>query len=96
MTMSPEQSFKINLETLANKYEIRKEVVNELLDIMYKVPYFEYKNTSGCLFGIMCLEKGKINKNKLNQIYEKYAKESMTIMDLLRYSRFILNASKGL
>jgi hypothetical protein len=96
MTMSPEQSFKINIETLASKYEIRKEVVNELLDIIYKVPYFEYKNASGCLFGIMCLERGKINRNKLNQIYEKYAKENMTIMDLLRYSRFILNASKGL
>ena len=96
MTMSPEQSFKLNLETLANKYEIRKEVVNELLDIIYKVPHFEYKNVSGCLFGIMCLERGKITKNKLNSVYEKYARESMTIMDLLRYSRFILNASKGL
>ena len=96
MTMTPEQSFKLNLETLANKYEIKKEVVNELLDIIYKVPYFEYKNVNGCLFGIMCLEKGKINKNKLNSIYEKYAKESMSILDLLRYSRFILNSSKGL
>jgi hypothetical protein len=96
MTMTPEQSFKSNLETLANKYEIRKEVVNELLDIIYKVPHFEYKNVNGCLFGIMCLERGKINKNKLNSIYEKYAKETMTIMDLLRYSRFILNASRGL
>ena len=96
MTMTPEQSFKLNLETLASKYEIKKEVVNELLDIIYKVPYFEYKNVNGCLFGIMCLEKGKINKNKLNSIYDKYAKESMSILDLLRYSRFILNSSKGL
>lgn len=96
MTMTPEQSFKLNLETLASKYEIKKEVVNELLDIIYKVPYFEYKNVNGCLFGIMCLEKGKINKNKLNSIYEKYAKENMSILDLLRYSRFILNASKVL
>ena len=96
MTMTPEQSFKQNLETLASKYEIKKEVVNELLDIIYKVPYFEYKNVNGCLFGIMCLEKGKINKNKLNSIYDKYAKESMSILDLLRYSRFILNSSKGL
>jgi len=34
MTMTPEQSFKQNLETLASKYEIKKEVVNELLDII--------------------------------------------------------------
>lgn len=90
MSTTPNQMFKMNLEKIAYRYDISKNLVNNVLDIVFKVPFFEYKNPGGCLFGLMCLSGKNIDKKLIKKIYDTYAsEENMSILDLVRYSRFM-------
>ena len=51
-----------------------------------------YKNPTAIMLALCCLTNNKIDKKKLNNVYEKYGKsENMTKADILRYCFFILD-----
>jgi hypothetical protein len=92
MFMNSQEIFNINFYKACQKYGIENERVEGLMEILFQSEYFEYKNPFGILFGFLCLKNKNINENLLNNVYEKYAvHENITILDLIRYARFILS-----
>ena len=90
--MNSQEIFNINFYKACNKYGIDKQKVEGLMDLLFTSDYFEYKNPFGILFGFMSIKGKSINETLLLDIYEKYAKhENISILDLIRYARFILS-----
>lgn len=90
MYMSSQQIFSMNFDKACSKYGIEKNRVLGILELLFKAPYFEYKNPFGILFGALCLKGKNIDKKLLLKIHEDYAShENITVLDLIRYARFI-------
>ena len=90
MNMTSQQIFSINFDKVCSKYDINKGKVYGLLDILFQTQFYDYKNPAGCLFGFLCIKGKDIDRKLVNSVYEKYAsQENMTLLDLVRYARFI-------
>jgi hypothetical protein len=90
MNLSTQQLFSINFDKACSKYNIEKNKLIGLLELVFKSDYYEYKNAFGILFGFLCIKGKNINEDLLYNIHKKYAiHENITLLDLVRYSRFI-------
>jgi hypothetical protein len=90
MNLNNQQIFSINFDKVCSKYGIEKNRVYGLLDLVLKSQFYEYKNPSGILFGFLCLKGKNISETQLDNVYQKYAsQENISILDLVRYARFI-------
>jgi hypothetical protein len=90
MNLNTQQLFIINFNKSCNKYGIEKSNVNSLLELLFKTQHYEYKNPFGLIFGFMCLKGKNISEKLLNDVYKNYAiNENISILDLLRYARYI-------
>jgi hypothetical protein len=92
MYMNSQELFSLNFQKACSKYGIEKTRVNGLMELLFSSQYFEYKNPFGILFGFLCLKGKNINESQLINVYNKYAvEENISILDLIRYARFILS-----
>jgi hypothetical protein len=90
--MNSQELFSLNFQKACSKYGIEKNRVEGLMELLFSSEYFEYKNPFGILFGFLCLKGKNINETQLINVYNKYAvHENVSILDLIRYSRFILS-----
>lgn len=92
MYMNSQELFSLNFQKACSKYGIEKKKVEGLMELLFTSQYFEYKNAFGILFGFLCLKGKNINETQLINVYNKYAvQENISILDLIRYARFILS-----
>ena len=92
MYMNSQELFSLNFQKACSKYGIEKKRVDGLMELLFSSQYFEYKNSFGILFGFLCLKGKNINETQLINVYNKYAvQENISILDLIRYARFILS-----
>lgn len=92
MYMNAQEIFNINFYKACAKYGIDNKRVEGLMELLFNSEYFEYKNPFGILFGFLCIKGKNINEILLNNVYDKYAvHENISILDLIRYARFILS-----
>jgi hypothetical protein len=92
MYMNSQEIFTQNFYKACDKYGIDRKTKEWIFNSLFKSPYFEYKNPFGILFASFCIKNNKINQSAFDEIYNKYAsKENISILDLIRYSRFIIS-----
>ena len=90
MYMNSQELFSLNFQKACSKYGIDKKRVEGLMELLFGSEYFEYKNPFGVLFGFLCLKGKNISESLLINIHTKYAvHENISILDLIRYARFI-------
>lgn len=90
MYMNTQELFSLNFKKACDKYSINIKKVEAIMPLLFKSNYFEYKNPYGIIFGLLCMKGTEIDMNALSNIYNKYAvHENITILDLIRYARFI-------
>lgn len=99
MTRTPEDIFRAIAMDTVNRYGLSKDNYDDALRIMQLInkhnKRLKYKSPRAIVFAILVFTDKKIDKTKLNKIYEEKAKnEHMSKMDLLRYALFIQNLRK--
>lgn len=101
MSRTPEDIFKtIVLDTISS-YNISKDenIYDDSMRIMQLInkhnKRLKYRNPKAIVFALLVFSDRKIDKKKLDKVYDEKAKhEHMTKIDLLRYVFFIENLRK--
>lgn len=96
LTRTNEQIYNILAVKAKERLGLSYDVLNDTLRIMNNIKKenrgLRYKNPVAIMLASMCLQNKKIDKNKLNKIYEQYGKlENMTKADILRYCFFLVD-----
>jgi hypothetical protein len=90
MNLTSQQLFSITFDKVCLKYDINKNKVSGLLELLFQTQFYEYKNPGGCLFGYLCLKNKNIDSKQLKSVFDNYAsQENISILDLVRYARFV-------
>ena len=99
MSRTPEDIFRAIAMDTATKYGLGKDVYEDSLRVMQLInkhnKRVKYRNPRAIMFAILVFTNGKIDKKKLDKVYEdKAVHEKMTKIDLLRYAFFIRDLRK--
>lgn len=96
MSRTNEQIYKILATKAKERLNLNNNILNDTLLIMNKINKkdrgLRYKNPVAIMLALLCINNNKIDKQKLNKIYEQYGKqENMTEADILRYCFFVVD-----
>lgn len=101
ISRTPEDIFRSLAMDTISKYNISKDenIYNDALRIMQIInkhnKRLKYRNPRTIVFALLVFTDRKIDKKKLDKVYDEKAKhENMTKIDLLRYAFFIENLRK--
>lgn len=100
LARTDEEKFRDNILKLSNIYGIEKNIQNDILKLIPKIPDIKYKSPIGCLLGLMTIniiDKPKLSNNdireldKIKKLIEtiKQKEQKISILDAIRYARLI-------
>jgi hypothetical protein len=99
MTRTPEDFFRATSNDIKRRYKLTQADYNNSIAVMNLINKhnkgLKYKSPQAIILALLVFTNKKIDKNKLNSVYEDMAvNENMTKIDLLRYAIFIENLRK--
>lgn len=99
ISRTPEDIFRAITMDTVNKYNLSKGHYDDCIRIMQLInkqnKKLKYKNPKAIVFSLLIITDNKIDKSKLDKVYEDKAKhEKMSKLDLLRYCIFVIDLKK--